>query len=70
MEIEEELGDLLLAVTNLARHLQVNPEQALRKANQKFIGRFNKLEDSLEASNEKWADLSLEQLEERWQSIK
>jgi ATP diphosphatase len=68
--IEEELGDLLLAVTNLARHLKVNPEQALRKANRKFTDRFNKLEASLEASNEKWADLSLVELEARWQSIK
>jgi ATP diphosphatase len=69
-EIEEELGDLLLAVTNLARHLKVNPEEALRKANKKFTGRFNKLEDSLASSNEKWADLSLEELEARWQKIK
>jgi ATP diphosphatase len=68
--IEEELGDLLLAVTNLARHLKVNPEQALRNANRKFTDRFNKLEASLETSNEKWADLSLEELEARWQSIK
>jgi ATP diphosphatase len=68
--IEEELGDLLLAVTNLARHLKVNPEQALRKANRKFTHRFNKLEASLKASDDKWTDLSLEELEARWQSIK
>jgi ATP diphosphatase len=68
--IEEELGDLLLAVTNLARHLKVNPEQALRKANRKFTNRFNKLEASLKASDDKWTDLSLEELEARWQSIK
>ncbi|MCP4000400.1 MAG: nucleoside triphosphate pyrophosphohydrolase [Gammaproteobacteria bacterium] len=68
--IEEELGDLLLAVTNLARHLKVNPEQALRNANRKFTERFNKLEASLNANDEKWTDLSLEGLEARWQSIK
>jgi MazG family protein len=68
--IEEELGDLLLAVTNLARHLHVNPEQALRNANRKFTGRFNKLEKKLKDSGEVWADLNPEQLEERWQSIK
>jgi ATP diphosphatase len=68
--IEEELGDLLLAVTNLARHLKVNPEQALRNANRKFTNRFNKLEASLKASDDKWTDLSLEELEARWQSIK
>jgi MazG family protein len=68
--IEEEVGDLLLAVTNLARHLEVNPEQALRNANRKFIDRFEKLEAALEESGEDWQDLSLEQLESRWQSIK
>jgi ATP diphosphatase len=68
--IEEELGDLLLAVTNLARHLKVNPEQALRNANRKFTQRFNKLEASLKASKDDWADLSLEELEARWQTIK
>jgi ATP diphosphatase len=68
--IEEELGDLLLAVTNLARHLKVNPEQALRNANRKFIGRFNKLEASIKEDHSEWQDFTLEQLEERWQSIK
>lgn len=68
--LEEEVGDLLLAVTNLARHLKVNPEQALRNANRKFVGRFEKLEAGLKERGEQWGDLSLEQLEERWQSIK
>jgi len=68
--IEEELGDLLLAVTNLARHLDVNPETALRKSNQKFTSRFNKLEQSLKANNEDWTDLSLAELEARWQHNK
>ncbi|MGI9291117.1 MAG: nucleoside triphosphate pyrophosphohydrolase [Gammaproteobacteria bacterium] len=69
-QIEEELGDLLLAVTNLARHLQVNPETALRRANHKFTNRFNKLEKSLKVKNEAWEQLSLEDLEDRWQTIK
>jgi ATP diphosphatase len=68
--VEEEVGDLLLAVTNLARHLKVNPEQALRNANRKFMARFNKLEAALEASGDAWADLSLQELEARWQEIK
>jgi len=68
--IEEEYGDLLLAVTNLGRHLTVNPEQALRNANRKFVDRFIRLEKSLHESKDDWVDLSLEQLEERWQSIK
>jgi ATP diphosphatase len=68
--IEEEVGDLLLAVTNLARHLKVDPEQALRNANRKFTDRFNKLEAALDASGDTWADLSLEELEARWQRVK
>ena len=68
--VEEEVGDLLLAVTNLARHLKVNPEQALRSANRKFITRFDMLEASLEKTATDWSDLSLEELEARWQAIK
>jgi ATP diphosphatase len=68
--VAEELGDLLLAVTNLARHLKVDPEQALRNANRKFITRFQRLEESLLSSGDAWEDLSLEQLEARWQTIK
>jgi len=68
--IAEEVGDLLLAVTNLARHLKVDPEQALRQANRKFIGRFEMLEQSLRGSGDDWSDLTLEQLEERWQAVK
>ena len=69
-EIEEELGDLLLAVTNLARHLKVNPEEALRKANRKFTGRFNVLEKSLQESDADWQDFSLDELEAKWQALK
>jgi MazG family protein len=69
-EITEEVGDLLLAVTNLARFLRVNPDQALRDANRKFITRFNRLEKSLQDAGETWGDLSLAELEERWQRIK
>lgn len=69
-DVSEELGDLLLAVTNLARHLQVDPEQALRKANRKFMDRFAKLEASLGQSDDDWSDLTLDELEDRWQSIK
>ena len=60
--IQEEVGDLLLAVTNLARHLKVNPEQALRNANRKFIMRFEKLEASLADSDDNWKDLSFDEL--------
>jgi len=67
---EEELGDLLLAVTNLARHLNVNPEQALHNANRKFINRFEKLEGLLHKAGENWDELTLPEMEARWQAIK
>ncbi len=69
-DIKDEVGDLLLAVTNLARFLDVNPEQALRDANRKFITRFNRLERSLHDAGEEWSKLSLAELEECWQRIK
>ena len=68
--IADELGDVLLAVTNLACHLKVDPEQALRNANRKFVNRFNSLESLLDSNGENWGELSLEELEERWQRIK
>jgi MazG family protein len=68
--VAEELGDLLLAVTNLARHLEVDPEQALRNANRKFIQRFQKLEKSLQQSGDQMGSLTLDELEARWQAIK
>ena len=68
--IEEEFGDMLLAMTSLARHLQVDPEAALRRANRKFLARFARLEASLDADQLDWSELSPDQLEQRWQAIK
>ncbi|MDP6436755.1 MAG: nucleoside triphosphate pyrophosphohydrolase [Gammaproteobacteria bacterium] len=68
--IAEEFGDLLLAMTSLARHLEVNPEQALRQANRKFSERFTRLEASLARDKLDWSDVSADELEERWQEIK
>lgn len=68
--IEEELGDLLLAVTTLARHLDVDADQALRGANRKFAARFGKLERLLADEGSNWSDYSLDELEARWQQIK
>jgi MazG family protein len=68
--IEEEFGDLLLAMTSLARHLQIDPEQALRSANRKFSERFVQLESSLRHSGDEWSKLTATELDSRWQLIK
>jgi MazG family protein len=68
--IEEEMGDLLFAIANLARKLGVEPESALRKANQKFSRRFQELERRLEAAGRSVHDASLEEMEEIWAQVK
>ncbi|CAN5199854.1 nucleoside triphosphate pyrophosphohydrolase [soil metagenome] len=66
-EQEEEIGDLLFAVVNLARHLKVDPEVALRGANAKFERRFRGMEDRAGAT---FAGLDLEEKEALWQAVK
>jgi tetrapyrrole methylase family protein/MazG family protein len=64
----EELGDILFAVAHLGNFLNINPEMALQKANDKFEKRFNKLEETL--LDKKMTDFSTEELESMWQRIK
>jgi MazG family protein len=68
--IEEEMGDLLFAIANLARKLGIEPESALRKANQKFTTRFQKLEDAFHARERSVHDASLDEMEAEWQRLK
>ncbi|GAA5192428.1 nucleoside triphosphate pyrophosphohydrolase [Ferrimonas gelatinilytica] len=68
--VQEELGDLLFAVTNLARHLNVDPEQALRLANQKFEHRFNGVEQRCQQAQLPLKEAGMAQLEAFWQEIK
>ena len=68
--IEEEIGDLLFAVVNLARHSSVNAETALIKANQKFEKRFRQVEQVIEQQGLNLVDASLEQMEAAWVQIK
>jgi ATP diphosphatase len=68
--IEAELGDLLFAVVNLARHAQVNPEQALRRTNQTFQQRFMAIEANLAQRGLHAEQLSLDELEQEWQAVK
>jgi ATP diphosphatase len=69
-KIEEEIGDLLFAVTNLARKTKVEPEVALRRATGKFISRFHKVEAVLEARGKKAEECSLEELDAIWDEVK
>ena len=68
--IEEELGDLLFAVTNLSRHLGIEPEGALQSANRKFAARFGELERRFAARGLALRDTTLEQMEAEWQRLK
>ena len=67
---EEEMGDLLFAIANLSRKLGIDPESALRKANEKFTARFAALEDHLHAQGRSVHDSTLDEMEAAWQAIK
>ena len=68
--LQSELGDVLFAATNLARHLQVNPETALRKANDRFERRFRYIQTRLEEAGDDLESASLERMEELWEEAK
>jgi MazG family protein len=68
--VEEEMGDLLFATANLARKLGIEPETALRKANDKFSRRFTAMEAAVTASGRSLADVPLDELEAEWQRTK
>jgi len=68
--IEEEMGDLLFAIANLARRLGVEAESALRKANQKFTERFQKLEGQFDAQGQSVHNATLEEMEVVWNRVK
>lgn len=68
--IEDEVGDLLFVVANLARRLSVDPEQALRNANAKFERRFRAMEAAAAQDKVDFASLSLDEQEAYWQRVK
>jgi MazG family protein len=67
---EEELGDVLFSIANLSRQLGIEPETALRKANDKFTRRFEAMDRSVSSSGRTMRDLTLEELEREWQRAK
>ena len=69
-EIESELGDVLSTIVNIARHLNVDPEQALRKSNAKFRRRFGEVERGLRKRGKQFSESSLDEMEELWQQAK
>ena len=68
--LEDELGDLLFACTNLARKLKLDPARALRAANYKFEQRFRAVEQLAGEKNRSLADMELEEMEALWQQVK
>lgn len=68
--LTEEVGDLLFVMANLARHLKVDPEAALRAASQKFTRRFGRIEDWLEETGKRPADSDLAEMDALWNRAK
>ena len=68
--MEDELGDLLFAVVNLARKCKVDAESALQSATDKFVSRFNRLEDELKTRGKKLGDVELAEMDVIWNAIK
>jgi len=69
-EIKNELGDLFFTLVSFARHLKVNPENALRSSNRKFIKRFQFMEDHLKAQKKSFEEVKLIELESLWELAK
>ena len=69
-QTEEEFGDLLFALINYARFIKINPENALRKTNEKFISRFQYIEQKLEENGKSLIDSNLEEMDKYWEEAK
>jgi ATP diphosphatase len=67
---EEEMGDLLFAIANLSRKLGIEPEAALRRANEKFTSRFDAVERAFVARNRPLSEATLDEMEAEWQRVK
>lgn len=68
--VEEELGDVLFAIVNLARFMGIEPETALNATNNKFRRRFSYIESALKAQNRRWEDMDLAGLDVLWEEAK
>jgi uncharacterized protein YabN with tetrapyrrole methylase and pyrophosphatase domain len=69
-DLQDEIGDLLFVIVNIARFLKVDPEQALRGTNSKFRRRFEHVEQRLEAQGKSPREATIEEMERLWQEAK
>ena len=69
-KIKEEIGDVIFSLVNLSRHLEIEPEQALRKTNQKFKARFEHIEKTLTSQGSSLKSASLEEMDRIWEESK
>lgn len=69
-KLEQELGDVFFALTNYARFLGVNPENALRRTNEKFIARFNYVEQKIKKTGKSIYDSNLAEMDKYWEESK
>jgi len=68
--VTEEFGDLLFVMSNVARHLGIDPEASLRDANAKFVRRFRSIEAALRAGGRRPEDATLEEMDQLWDEAK
>jgi len=69
-KIEEEFGDLLFSLVNISRFVGVNAENALRKATNKFVRRFQEVEQQVKGQKQDMSDMNLDELDEYWEQVK
>ncbi|MDD5223872.1 MAG: MazG nucleotide pyrophosphohydrolase domain-containing protein [bacterium] len=69
-EIFSEFGDILFALSNLGRHLGLDPEEALNESTRRFVQRFRLVEEEVNKSRREWKDFTLEELDEMWEAAK
>jgi XTP/dITP diphosphohydrolase len=69
-KLEDEIGDVFFALVNYARFLDVNPENALRRTNSKFIARFSYVEDKIKSLGKKLSDSNLKEMDFYWEESK
>lgn len=69
-ELEKEIGDVFFALTNYARFLRINPENALRRTNEKFIARFTYIEKKIKESGKSIGESNLEEMDKFWEESK